>query len=531
MASTNEHNADTPTADADDDGAVGKQRVVIFDTTLRDGEQSPGASLNVEQKHDIALQLVALGVDVIEAGFPITSPGDFEAVKTVAAAVKDSAAVCALARCIPKDIEAAAGALETASKPRIHVFLATSEIHRKYKLRKAQDEIVRLAIDGVKRARDFCADVEFSPEDASRTESAFLVEVVQAAIEAGARTINIPDTVGYAIPAQFAELIACLRENVSNIDGAVLSVHCHNDLGLAVANSLAAVSAGARQVECTINGLGERAGNCSLEELVMTLRTRRDFFGLATGINTTRLYPTSRMVSSLTGMYVQRNKAIVGRNAFAHEAGIHQDGILKERTTYEIMRPQDVGFARTEMVLGKHSGRHAFRSHVGELGYQLTDEQVDKAFAEFKVLADKKKDVYDDDIMAILDDLISGVPEQFHLERFHIASGTHDTPTAEVTLRTPGGDLVEQSATGDGPVDAIYKTIDRITGLSGNLADYAVRAVTRGKDALGEVSIEVDFGQDVVRGRAASTDILEASARAYLNATNFALGRLSAHDG
>ena len=498
------------------------RRIIIFDTTLRDGEQSPGASLNLDEKLQIARQLALLKVDVIEAGFPITSLGDFEAVRNVSQEI-EGPTVCALARTVPKDIDRAAEALKKAQRPRIHVFCATSEIHRKYKLRKAKSEIIRIATAGVRRARRYCDDVEFSPEDASRTEPEFLAEVVAAAIKAGATTVNIPDTVGFAMPDQFAETIRRLRENVANIDRAVISVHCHNDLGLAVANSLAAVRAGADQVECTINGLGERAGNASLEEIVMAVRTRRDFFRCRTGIANRRLLSTSRLVSALTGMQVQRNKAIVGENAFAHEAGIHQDGVLKETTTYEIIRPADVGFSRSNLVLGKHSGRHAFRVRAKELGFRLTDRQVQVAFERFKVLADKKKLVYDGDIEAILEDEFAQVDELYHIESLHTSSGTQATPVATVRLCDRKGKVSEDAATGDGPVDAVYKTIERLTGVAATLKDYRIRAVTVGKDAQGEVSVEIEVKGRRISARAVHTDIILASAEAYMKAINKAL--------
>jgi len=496
------------------------RRIIIFDTTLRDGEQSPGASLNRAEKVEIARQLARLGVDVIEAGFPIASPDDFEAVRAVANEVRD-VIVCGLARTLDADIERAAASLEKAAKPRLHVFCATSAIHRQFKLRKAKEEIIRMTVEGVRKARQYVDDVEFSPEDATRTEPDFLAQVVAAAIDAGATTINIPDTVGYAVPEQFTELIGYLLKNVPNIPKAAISVHCHNDLGLAVANSLAAVKAGAAQVECTINGLGERAGNAALEEVVMALRTRADYFNCTTGIDTRRILATSRLVSSLTGLHVQRNKAIVGENAFAHEAGIHQDGVLKERTTYEIMRPEDVGFSASQFVLGKHSGRHAFRERVRALGYNLTDEQLESAFARFKQLADRKKEVFDDDIEALIEEeLAVTVAKEFVLESLHTSSGTTTTPTATVRLRRADGEVIEDAAIGDGPVDATYRTIERITGISARLTDYRIRAVTSGKEALGEVSLEIESEGQRVRGRAISTDIIEGSAIAYLKAIN-----------
>jgi len=494
-------------------------KIIIFDTTLRDGEQSPGASLNKAEKIEIARQLAVLGVDVIEAGFPVSSPGDFDAVKAVARSVKGPV-VCGLARALEKDIDAAYNAVKYAPRPRIHVFLATSKIHMKYKLKKAGDEILRLAVSAVKYARSKCADIEFSSEDASRTEPGFLHKVVGAVIDAGAATVNIPDTVGYTTPFEFAAIIKGIKKNVPNIDKAVISVHCHNDLGLGVANSLAAVLNGARQVECTMNGLGERAGNASLEEIVMTIRTRSDVFkGLFTGINTRELCKTSRMVSKLTGMPVQPNKAIVGSNAFAHESGIHQDGILKERSTYEIMRPEDVGFGESKIVLGKHSGRHAFDARLKNLGMALTKPQLDEAFERFKKLADKKKEIFDEDLETIVDEEIRNVPEEFKLIHFYISSGDEVKPTAKIKMRCRGK-AVESSSTGDGPVDACYKAIDKVTGAPGKLLDYQIRSVTSGKDALGEVSVKIGAKGKVVSGRGASTDIIEASIKAYVNAIN-----------
>ncbi|HEY2159551.1 MAG TPA: 2-isopropylmalate synthase, partial [Isosphaeraceae bacterium] len=399
------------------------RRIRIFDTTLRDGEQSPGASMNQAEKIEVARALAALGVDIIEAGFPIASPGDFEAVRAIAAEVT-GASVCGLARCNDRDIDRAWEALQYAQKPRIHVFLATSAIHREHKLKMTTAQVVERAVASVKRARAVCADVEFSPEDAARTEVDFLCEVVEAAIAAGATTVNIPDTVGYATPSQYARVIKTLVEGVPNIGDAIISTHCHNDLGMAVANSLAGVEAGARQVECTINGIGERAGNAALEEIVMALRTRHDYYGLTTNIKTERLYPLSRMVSTITGLKVQRNKAIVGQNAFAHEAGIHQDGMLKERSTYEIMRSEEVGVPKTDLVLGKHSGRHALRDRVTELGYHLTDAQIEALFNDFKALADKKKEVYDEDLIVLIEKHLEDVPAAWQLLSMHTTAGT-----------------------------------------------------------------------------------------------------------
>lgn len=494
-------------------------RLIIFDTTLRDGEQSPGASMNLPEKLEIARALADLGVDIIEAGFPIASPGDFEAVQAISAQVRGPV-ICGLARCNPEDIDRAWEALREAERPRIHVFLATSSIHREFKLRLTKDEIIERAVEGVKRAKSYCDDVEFSPEDAARTELDFLTEVVTRAVEAGATTVNIPDTVGYAVPAQYAAAIRHLKKTVPGIENVVLSVHCHNDLGLAVANSLTALMEGARQVECTINGLGERAGNCALEEVVMAVKTRGDFYGLTTSINTKRLCPTSRLVSHITGIHVQRNKAIVGQNAFAHEAGIHQDGMLKERSTYEIMNPEDVGLQRTELVLGKHSGRHALRKRVRELGYHLDEAQLQRVFEGFKALADRKKEVYDADIEALAEAQIHDAPNLWTLESFHTSAGTGTIPTAAVVLRHADGRRVQEAACGDGPVDAVFKAIERISGASVQLRDYSVRSVTFGEDAQGEAHIEASFGGKTYRGRGVSTDIIEASAQAFLQVIN-----------
>jgi 2-isopropylmalate synthase len=497
-----------------------RDRVIIFDTTLRDGEQSPGASMNLPEKLEVALALKDLGVDVIEAGFPIASPGDFDAVRAIARQVQGPV-IAALARCHEKDIEQARLALQDAPRKRIHVFLATSEIHRRYKLKMAKEEIVRCAAEGVKRARGYVEDVEFSPEDAARTEHGFLAEVLEKAIEAGATTLNIPDTVGYAVPDEFAALISYLKKHVRGIDKVVISVHCHNDLGLAVANSLAAVQQGARQVECTINGIGERAGNCSLEEVVMALRTRKDRFGgVTTGIDSRRLYPTSRVVSNVTGIVVQRNKAIVGQNAFAHEAGIHQHGMIMHPETYEIMRPEDVGFSRSELVMGKHSGRHAFRRRVEEMGYHLAEPQLDKVFEDFKRLADRKKEVYDADIAALIEGRMDEAQEVWVLDTFHTSSGQGTMPAVAVRLRHADGRVFEEAATGDGPVDALFKAIERITGTRIQLRDYHVRSVTVGEDAQGEANLEVIHGGRPYRARATSTDIIEASARAFLKVIN-----------
>jgi 2-isopropylmalate synthase len=477
--------------------------------------------MNMVEKLEMARALAALGVDVIEAGFPIASVGDFEAVRAIATEVVGSS-VCGLARCNDRDIDRAWEAIQFAQKPRIHVFLATSAIHREHKLRMSKAQIIEKAVASVRRAKSYCQDIEFSPEDAARTELDFLCEVVSAAIAAGATTVNIPDTVGYATPLQYAAVIRALVDRVPNINQAIISTHCHDDLGLAVANSLAGCEAGARQVECTINGIGERAGNAALEEIVMALKTRFDYYGLTTNIRTERLYPTSRMLATITGLSVQRNKAIVGRNAFAHEAGIHQDGLLKERSTYEIMRPEDVGVPRTDLVLGKHSGRHAVRERVAELGYRPSDEQLETLFHDFKALADKKKEVYDEDLVVLIEAHLEDVVPHWQLISLHTTAGMSVLPTATIAIRRPDGEIVQDAAIGDGPVDAIFKAVERVTGVHANLHEFVVRSVTQGKDAQGEVTLELEVESDdrSYRGRAASTDIIEASAQAYLNAVN-----------
>ncbi|QDT22313.1 2-isopropylmalate synthase [Gimesia chilikensis] len=499
--------------------------VKIFDTTLRDGEQSPGCSMTTSEKLKVAKELVALGVDIIEAGFPIASPGDFDAVRKIATQFGDQTTICGLARCRKEDIDRAWEALKEAKNSRIHVFLATSSIHREHKLKMSKEQIIETAVEMVKRARDYCPDIEFSPEDAARTEKDFLCEVVERAIEAGASTVNIPDTVGYATPAHFHDVITTLKKNVSNIDQAIISTHCHNDLGLAVANSLAAVEAGARQIECTINGLGERAGNCALEEVVMALKTRADYYGVNTNINTKRLYPISHLVSTVTGMAVQRNKAIVGKNAFAHEAGIHQHGVLQERTTYEIMSPEDVGYVGTNLVLGKHSGRHAFRDRVQSLGHTLDDATFERIFNEFITLADKKKEIYDSDIVALIENQVSDAPEKWSIARFHTSAGTGTIATATIELADEDGKIHCDAATGDGPVDAVFRALERITGISAVLEQYHVGSVSSGKDAQGEVRVEVRINGEMFNGRSVSTDIIESSAKAYLQAINKAVGR------
>jgi 2-isopropylmalate synthase len=499
------------------------EKIIIFDTTLRDGEQCPGASMNPREKLEVARQLARLNVDVIEAGFPVISEGDFASVRQIATEVKGPK-IAGLARCVARDIEAAAAAVKPAGdRARVHVFLATSKIHREYKLHKAYDEIVRLAVEGVRHARSLVDDVEFSPEDASRTEPEFLARVTEAVIAAGATTVNIPDTVGYAVPEQFGDLIRYLFDNVKNIHDAVISVHCHNDLGLAVANSLAAIRAGARQIEGTINGIGERAGNAAIEEIVMAIKTRHDYFAsYYTDINTREIVKTSRLVSRMSGLMVQRSKAIVGENAFAHSSGIHQDGILKKRETYEIMDPREVGWGETELPLTKHSGRAAIEARLQHLGFSLSADELNRLFAQFKAIGDKKKFVYDDDLIALAENQWTEVTEVYSLEKLEVRVATGSTPEATVTLRK-ADDTLTETAQGDGAVDATMKAVDKITGCRGNLVDYQVRAVTQGQDAIGEVTIKVDFSdgkEPLVTGKAAATDVIEASARAYLNAVN-----------
>jgi 2-isopropylmalate synthase len=500
---------------------AGQDRVTIFDTTLRDGEQAPGCSMNLEQKLQVASALRELGVDIIEAGFAAASPGDLEAIRAIGRNI-EGPIITSLARCNKPDIDAAWQALQDAPRRRCHVFLATSPIHRDFKLKLAKEEIVTRAVEGVKLARDRFEDVEFSAEDSARTELEFLAEVVERAIEAGATTVNIPDTVGYALPTTFAESLRYLRKHVRGIDKVVMSVHCHNDLGMAVANSLTGIMEGARQVECTINGIGERAGNASLEEIVMAIRTRADVLRVRTGIKTERLYPTSRLVSQVTGLHVQRNKAIVGQNAFAHEAGIHQHGMLTHRETYEIMRPEEVGFAKSQLVLGKHSGRHALKDRLVALGYLLDEKQIDKVFQDFKVLADKKKDIYDADIEALVvhGQILGKGSVAWEIDALSTTSGTGTMPCASIALIGADGAKIQEVAAGDGPVDAVFKAIERITGISVKLRDYQITSISKGEDAQGEVSIEVEHATGVYRGRALSTDIIEGSARAFLGVVN-----------
>jgi len=494
------------------------ERIYLFDTTLRDGEQSPGASMSMEQKYELAVQLARLGVDVIEAGFPISSPHQFEACRLIAQKVKGPI-IAALARALEKDIDAAYEALRAAERPRIHTFLASSPIHMRHKLKKTPEQVVEMACKAVRYARSLVGEVEFSPEDASRSELPFLCRLIEEVIEAGATTINIPDTVGYSIPTEFGSFVKRIMEGVPNMDKAVLSVHCHNDLGLAVANSIAAVQNGARQVEVTVNGIGERAGNAALEELVMSLNVRKDLLPFCTGIDTHLLYNTSRLLSSIIGFPIPRNKPIVGENAFAHESGIHQDGVIKHRATYEIMTPADVGREASALVLGRHSGLHGFSQRLAELGMDLSEEEKQKAYERFLELADRKKEVYDDDLYVLVMDQIGEQLDSYRLEYFNVQSGNMAVPTATIRLKFAGRTL-EEAATGDGPVDAVFNAIDRATGLEATLLEFNVHAVTPGRKAMGEVSVSVKIGERKFVGRGASTDILEASARAYLNALN-----------
>ena len=497
------------------------REIIIFDTTLRDGEQAPGCSMTMGEKLKIAHALKELNVDVIEAGFAAASPGDFDAVNAIASEI-DGPTICSLARCNESDIEKAYEALKVNKNRRVHVFVATSEIHLKHKLNMAKDEVLKAAYEGVKMAKSFCENVEFSPEDASRTDHGFLTEVVNAAIEAGATTINVPDTVGYTIPYEFGELFKHLISNCNDAENVIFSVHCHDDLGLSVANSLAAVESGARQIECTINGIGERAGNTSLEEVCMAIRTREEYFDFKTSIDSTKLYPTSRLVSSITGMHVPRNKAIVGDNAFAHEAGIHQDGMLKNRQTYEIMTPESVGVKQTSLVMGKHSGRHAFKDKLNSLGYpDLTDDIVSNSFAKFKVLADKKKHVYDEDIIALVDDslIVDNKVNAINLKSLKVFAGTGEPQRAEMTLDVYG-EIKQATETGDGPVDAIFKCIKKLYPHDVNLQLYQVHAVTEGTDAQATVSVKIEENGKTTVGQAADTDTLVASANAYISSLN-----------
>ena len=494
------------------------RKIYVFDTTLRDGEQSPGVNLNTREKVEIALQLEKLKIDRMEAGFPAASPGDLAAVNAVARAVKD-VTVIGLSRSRENDIDAVREALQGAQDPCIHVFLATSPIHRKFKLRMEKQQVLETAQASIRYAKKYFSKVEFSLEDAGRTELDFMAEVVAMAVREGANVVNIPDTVGYLNPSEYGAIFKYLKENVPDIEKVQLSAHCHNDLGMATANTLAAILNGADQIEGTINGIGERAGNTAIEEIAMALETRSEFFGAKTGLALTEIARTSRLVSKLTGMVVPGNKAIVGANAFALESGIHQDGMLKEKTTYEIMTPESIGLKESKLVLGKHSGRHAFREKLLDLGYELNEEQVNDAFAKFKVLADKKKEVSDEDLLALLEEKLIDTPEVFKLETIFVAYGNESTPTARVRIAT-AEQTIEEEAEGNGSVDAIYNAIDKVTGEEVTLADYSIKSVTHGKDAQGEVHVVLSQNDVAAQGRGLSTDILEASARAYVDAVN-----------
>jgi len=494
-------------------------RVIIFDTTLRDGEQAAGGSLNIQEKLEIARQLERLGVDVIEAGFPVTSPGDFEAVSLIAREVR-TPVICVLTHANLDAVDQSWEAVKGASQPRIHIVLSSSDIHLFYQLRKSREEILQMSCDTVARARKYCDDVEFSAMDASRTQPEYIYQILKAVIDAGATTVNIPDTVGYAMPDEFGNLVEGVFKNVPNIEQATVSVHCHNDLGLAVANTLEAVRHGARQVECTVNGIGERAGNASLEEIVMAIKTRRDFFNLMTNIDTKQIYKTSRLVSELTGFAVQANKAIVGANAFRHSSGLHIDGVIKMPLTFEIMDPKSVGIPASSLVLGKTSGRHAFKERLAELGYSLSEQDFNRAFAAFKELADKKKDVTDKDIESIVAEEQRTISEIYHLDRVQVTCGDRGIPTAAVRLIGPDGEAVADAALGTGPVDAVYKAINRIVGVPNKLTEFTVKSVTEGIDAIGEVLIRIESDGITYTGRGADTDIVVASAKAYMNALN-----------
>lgn len=497
------------------------ERIYVFDTTLRDGEQSPGCSLNLEEKVRMARQLELLHVDVIEAGFPIASVGDFEAVQLISRTI-EHCTVAALCRTVKRDIDRAWEAIQYAKKPRIHTFIATSDIHLAHKLKKTRQQALDDAVWAVQYARSLCSEVEFSCEDASRSNIEYLCEIVGAAIAAGAAIINLPDTVGYAIPEEYGAMFRIMQERVPGAQKVVFSSHCHNDFGLAVANSLAAIRNGARQIECTVNGIGERAGNAALEEIVMAIRTRKEVLGVDTNVKTEEIYKSSKLLTTLTGMMVQRNKAIVGANAFAHEAGIHQDGMLKSRITYEIMTPQSVGIKHSTLVLGKHSGRHALKQRYAELGYTLSDQEIEQAYQTFCAIADQKKDIFDEDLVAIVEDRETSAEDFYHLENLQVFSGTNLRPTATVELRLRNERFVD-SATGDGPVDAAYKAIERITGEIGKLMEYSIKSVTFGHDAIGEVFVRVDFDGVMFNGRAVSTDVITGSAKAYLEALNRAM--------
>jgi len=500
---------------------MANDRVRFLDTTLRDGEQSAGIGMTVEEKLEIAKQLQKLRVDIIEAGFAASSPGDFRAVNNIAAEVKGPI-IASLARAHPNDVDQAWEAVKVAESPRIHVFLSSSEIQVMHQLRKNREEVMEMAISMVERAKKHCSDVEFSPMDATRTDPEYLFQMLEAVIRAGATTINIADTVGYAIPSSFAQLLKNIQENVAGVENVTLSVHCHNDLGLAVSNSLAAVEAGARQVEGCINGIGERAGNASLEEIIMALDTRKDLFNIDIGIDTTQIYPTSRLVSRITGMAVQANKAVVGENAFRHASGIHQDGVLKDRSTYEVMQPERVGVPGNSLVLGKLSGRAGLQSRLEALGYMLSRDEISNVFESFKALADKKREVTDRDLEILMDEekRESSEPVSYTLDQVHFSSGDHDIPTATVRLIGPTGDVFTDASTGNGPVDAVCKAIDRVIGCSSKLSDFNVQSVDEGLDSVGTVTIRVENAGRTFSGRGASTDIIVASAKAYLSAVN-----------
>jgi 2-isopropylmalate synthase len=503
---------------------MSEEKVLIFDTTLRDGEQSPGASLSIAEKLEIAQQLAILGVDIIEAGFPVSSPAQFEATKLVAEQVTGPT-IAGLARANEGDIEAAGKAVAPAKNKRIHTFIATSPVHMEHKLKKSSDEVLKMAVNAVKCAKGYVEDIEFSPEDACRSEMPFLIEILTAVIEAGATTLNIPDTVGYVLPYEYGRIIAQLKSDVPGINKCIISTHCHNDLGMAVANSLAGVRNGARQIECAVNGMGERAGNAALEEVVMAIRTRPDFFasqstgGLTTNINTREIYRTSQLVSQLTGFVIQPNKAIVGANAFAHESGVHVDGILKERTTYEIMTAESIGLGGSRMVLGRHTGRHGFVDRCKQLGFKLSKQETEHAYQRFLEIADKKKEVFDEDVAAIINEEIHIVEHVYELQYLHVASGTGTLPTASVKMKTKD-EIKQAAACGDGPVDAAYEAIRVATGLSPKLENYSIRAVTSGKEALGEATVRISDDGRTFIGRGISTDIIEASAKAYVDAIN-----------
>lgn len=494
-------------------------RIYFFDTTLRDGEQSPGASMNVNQKVRVARALERLQVDVIEAGFPVASQGDFEAVSRIAGEIK-GCQVAGLARVEEKDINAAWDAIKNAADPRLHVFIATSDIHLEHKLRMNREQVLEKAVAGVKMACKYTSNVEFSAEDASRSDPEYLARVMEAVIAAGAKVVNIPDTVGYTVPSEYGRLIRYIREHVSNIDQAIISVHCHDDLGLSVANSLSAIENGARQVEVTINGIGERAGNTALEEVAMLLKTRSDIFPFESNIKTEEIYPASRMVSTITGMTVQPNKAIVGANAFAHESGIHQDGVLKNSTTYEIMRPQDVGIKKSDLVLGKHSGRHAFRDKLKSLGYDVEDEIVNRLFIRFKEVADKKKQVFDEDVEAIVADELVKVPEKYKLDYLNVSAGSDVRPTATVGLQIGSDTQVLKAGLGTGPIDACFNTIMDMTNTRSRLLHFGISSITGGTDAQGEVTVRLEEDGLVALGQGADPDIIVASVKAYLNGLN-----------